>query len=114
MEVLTIENRTTAPLPTMNSTAYKTATMIIRAVNHKLRKQIISLLDENKRMHVSDIYAKLKLQQSVTSQHLALMRCAGIVTTNREGRNIYYILNHSRLAQIGHFADKTGNIPTKE
>ncbi len=114
MEAVLAEHKTTNALPSMNNVAFKTATLITRAVNHKLRKQIIALLDEQKRMHVSDIYAKLKLQQSVTSQHLALMRRAGIVLTNREGRNIYYLLNYKRLAEIGVFADQVGTAPVEQ
>lgn len=109
-----MEPTTTSPMPAMNNVAFKSATLITRAVNHRLRKQIIALLDEQKRMHVSDIYAKLKLQQSVTSQHLALMRRAEIVTTNREGRNIYYLLNYKRLEQIAMFSDKVGSEPLDE
>lgn len=114
MEELLIESKKVQSVPAMNATAFKAATMITRAVNHRLRRQIISLLDENKRMHVSDIYAKLKLQQSVTSQHLALMRRAGIVVTNREGRNIYYGLNYKRIAEVGQFADQVGSVEEVE
>ena len=87
----------------MNNTALKSASL-----NHTLRQHIIHLLDENKRMNVSDIYAKLKLQQSVTSQHLALMRRAGLVNTTRDGRNIYYELNYKQLQEVSYFVEKVG------
>ena len=108
-----VEARPAAVLAPINNVVLKSATLVTRAVNHKLRRQIITLLDANKRMHVSDIYSKLKLQQSVTSQHLALMRRAGIVETNREGRNIFYLLNYARLAEVANFVEHVG-IPVVE
>lgn len=81
----------------------KSAAMILRAVNHKLRQQIIKLLEENKRMNVTDIYVKLRLEQSVASQHLAILRRANVVITERDGKFIHYKLNHDKIAQISKF-----------
>jgi DNA-binding transcriptional ArsR family regulator len=47
------------------------------------------------------VYAKLKIEQSVASQHLAILRNANIVVTEREGKFIYYTINKQRLAEIG-------------
>ena len=47
------------------------AVLVLRAVNHKLRQSIIELLEENNRLTVTEIYVKLRLEQSVASQHLA-------------------------------------------
>jgi DNA-binding transcriptional ArsR family regulator len=81
----------------------KKAAMILRAMNHKLRQQMIKLLDENKKMTVTDIYVKLRLEQSVASQHLAILRRAGIVTTEREGKFIYYGVNYNRISEVNVF-----------
>ncbi len=80
--------------------AVKSAAMTLRAINHRLRQQIIKLLEENKRMNVTDIYVKLRLEQSVASQHLAILRRANIVHTIRDGKFIHYSLNHARLAAV--------------
>lgn len=81
----------------------KKAAMILRAMNHKLRQQMVRLLDENKKMTVTDIYVKLRLEQSVASQHLAILRRAGIVITEREGKFIYYAVNYSRISELNEF-----------
>jgi ArsR family transcriptional regulator, virulence genes transcriptional regulator len=81
-------------------TNLKKAAMILRALNHKLRQQIIKLLDENKRLTVTEIYIQLRLEQSVASQHLAILRRAGIVKTERDGKFIYYTIGHERVQQI--------------
>ena len=68
----------------------KKAALILRAINHKLRQQILKLIDEQGRITVTEIYVKLRLEQSVASQHLAILRKAGFVNTDRDGTFIYY------------------------
>ncbi len=93
--------------------AVKTAAMTLRAINHKLRQQIVRLLEENKRMNVTDIYVKLRLEQSVASQHLAILRRANIVITERDGKFIHYALNHARIASIAQFVQDLVNSDTE-
>lgn len=76
------------------------AVLVLRAINHKLRQRIVDLLEEFETMTVTDIYIKLRLEQSVASQHLAILRRAGVVITERQGKFIYYALNKDRLSQI--------------
>ena len=83
----------------------KKAAMILRALNHKLRQQIVKLIDENKRLTVTEIYVRLRLEQSVASQHLAILRRAGIVSTSRDGKFIFYSVNYTRLAEVVQFVE---------
>jgi ArsR family transcriptional regulator, virulence genes transcriptional regulator len=78
----------------------KKAAMILRALNHKLRQQIVKIIDENKKLTVTEIYIRLRLEQSVASQHLAILRRAGIVKTTRDGKFIFYTVNHDKIRQI--------------
>jgi len=82
------------------------AVLVLRAVNHKLRQRIIDLLEEHDSMTVTDIYIKLRLEQSVASQHLAILRRAGVVITEREGKFINYSLDKNRLAQISKLVEE--------
>ncbi len=82
------------------------AVLVLRAVNHKLRQRIIDLLEENERMTVTDIYIKLRLEQSVASQHLAILRKAGVAATERQGKFIYYSLDKDRLNQISRLVEE--------
>jgi DNA-binding transcriptional ArsR family regulator len=81
------------------------AVLVLRAVNHKLRQRMIDLLEEHQRMTVTDIYVKLRLEQSVASQHLAILRKAGVVITERQGKFIFYGLDKSRLTQISQLVE---------
>jgi DNA-binding transcriptional ArsR family regulator len=76
------------------------AVLVLRAVNHKLRQEMIRLLNQEGRMTVTELYVKLRLEQSVASQHLALLRRAGVVVTSRDGKFIYYSVDHERLDEI--------------
>ncbi len=84
----------------------KKAALILRAVNHKLRQQILKLINQKGRITVTEIYVKLRLEQSVASQHLAILRKAGFVKTLRDGKFIHYSVNTDRLEEVHKFAQQ--------
>ena len=81
----------------------KKASLILRSLNHKLRQQILRIIYEEKKITVTEIYVKLRLEQSVASQHLAILRKAGFVKTERDGKFIYYTINDKRVEAIERF-----------
>jgi DNA-binding transcriptional ArsR family regulator len=81
----------------------KKAALVLRAVNHKLRQQILKLIDEHGRMTVTELYVKMRLEQSVASQHLAILRKAGFVKTDRDGKFIYYSVSMDRMDEVNQF-----------
>ena len=87
----------------------KKAALILRAINHKLRQQILKLIDEQGRITVTEIYVKLRLEQSVASQHLAILRKADFVNTDRDGKFIYYSVNTNRLEELNQFVESLLN-----
>lgn len=84
----------------------KKAALVLRALNHKLRQQILNLIETEKKITVTEIYVRLRLEQSVASQHLAILRRAGIVTTQRDGKFIYYTVNYKRIDEINSVVDQ--------
>src|SRR6476659_4398864 len=82
----------------------KKAALTFRAINHSLRQEMLRLIDKNLRITVTEIYIKLRLEQSVASQHLAILRRAGIVSTERDGKCIFYSINYNRLKQVHEIA----------
>ena len=77
-----------------------TSAEILRALAHPLRMQILEFIDNNKSINVNKIYNTLKLEQSITSQHLRILRNAGIVDTIREGKFIHYTINYDKIAHV--------------
>ncbi|HRH47275.1 MAG TPA: metalloregulator ArsR/SmtB family transcription factor [Panacibacter sp.] len=78
----------------------KKTMIILRAINHKLRQQLIKLIDERKKMTVTEIFIEMRIEQSVASQHLAILRRAGLVNASRDGKFIYYTINYKRVKEI--------------
>ncbi len=105
LQVAVINNPETNENVRIDFLHMKKAMLIIRALNHKLRQQIIKLLDERRKMTVTEIYIDLRLEQSVTSQHLAILRRAGLVTATREGKFIYYSMNYKRVKEVSDFVE---------
>lgn len=94
------------PLQEADYLRIKKAALVLRALNHKLRQQIIKTIHERKRITVTELYVKLRLEQSVASQHLAILRKAEIVSTVREGKFIFYTINEDRILAINEFVKK--------
>ena len=80
------------------------AVLTLRSLNHPIRQRIVEMLKEKKKMTVTEIYIKLRLEQSVASQHLAILRRVEVLRTKRDGKFIFYTLNRSRLNEIRKFA----------
>ncbi len=83
----------------LDYTRLRKAALSIAALNHPIRKQIIKLLQEGARITVTEIFKKIKTEQSVASQHLAILRRADILNTQRNGKYIFYYINEHRLAE---------------
>ena len=82
------------------------AVLTLRAINHPLRKQLLIMIDEKRKITVTEIYSALKIEQSVASQHLAILRRADIVITKREGKFIFYGVNKKRIAEVTNLVDE--------
>ena len=90
----------------IDSLSLQKAALHYRAINHKLRQQILQLLHRNERLMVTSIYVKLRIEQSVASQHLAILRRAKLVNAKREGKSIYYAVNYPQVLQLHATAEK--------
>lgn len=70
---------------------------LLRALAHPLRMRILRFIDEHGTVNVNKIYNTMKLEQSITSQHLRIMRDVGVVITEREGKFVHYGIDYERL-----------------
>ncbi len=75
-------------------------TLVLRAINHKLRQQMILLIYKQKEITVTEIYTKLGLEQSIASQHLSILRRTGFVNAIRNGKQILYSVNEPFLEKV--------------
>jgi DNA-binding transcriptional ArsR family regulator len=65
------------------------AARLLRALSNENRLMLLCLLLEGERT-VSELNESLPLSQSALSQHLAVLREEGLVTTRRDAQSIYY------------------------
>ena len=84
---------------TLDYNLLKKSSLFLRAINHPLRQRMLEIIDDNPKITVTKIYIKLRLEQSVASQHLAILRNEGFVLAERSGKYIHYSVNHDRIAQ---------------
>jgi len=84
----------------INNEKLQESSEILRALAHPLRMKILEFIDRNKTINVNKIYNTMKLEQSITSQHLRILRVTGIVETKREGKFIHYSIDYSKLTNV--------------
>jgi DNA-binding transcriptional ArsR family regulator len=84
----------------VNLETSKQAAKILRAINHPLRQQIMTLIHTKGEVTVTEMYITLRVEQSVASMHLSILRGAGVVKTRRDGKTINYSINHEKLVAI--------------
>jgi len=62
------------------------STELMRALAHPLRLKILEYLDQNKNIQVNQIYNTLKIEQSIASQHLRILKNAGVLVADKDGK----------------------------
>ncbi len=68
---------------------------LMRALAHPLRLRILKFIDDSGNINVNKIYKALQIEQSITSQHLKILRLAGIVNAEKSGKLVSYKINYN-------------------
>jgi len=71
---------------------------VCKTLANPKRQEILECL-RNEDMTVNELVKKTGISQANLSQHLAIMRTKGIVSTERKGINVYYSLANSKIIQ---------------
>jgi DNA-binding transcriptional ArsR family regulator len=72
---------------------------VFRAIADPTRREMLELLRERE-LTVQQLAAPFAMSQPAVSQHLAVLRDSGLVSSRREGRNRVYRLEPSSLKAI--------------
>ena len=78
---------------------------IAKALGHPARIQIVRLLLEKQSCFGCDMVDEVKLAQSTVSEHLRILKSAGIITGEIEHPRVCYSLNPGRLAPLAALLD---------
>lgn len=77
------------------------AAQLLKTLGNEYRLLILCVLSEGE-FSVGELNARVELSQSSLSQHLAVLRQQGLVTTRREAQTIFYQLAESPALHIIH------------
>jgi len=77
---------------------YELHASMCKALANSKRLQILNLLRSGE-MSVNELAAQMEIREANVSQHLALMRQKGILSTRREGVAIYYRIANPKVIQ---------------
>src|SRR5690242_261589 len=83
--------------PFMNDRELK---LLCRAVGDVSRMRIVRELVHEQEISVSDLAERLLLSQPLVSWHLRILRRAGLLSTRKDGRQVYCSLDAHRVSQF--------------
>jgi len=73
---------------------------IFQALAHPTRIAIIELLRDEREVPVSRLHERLHLDQANVSQHLTVLRSKQLVTTRKDGNQVFYSLRDPVLGRV--------------
>lgn len=79
----------------------KQAVKILKLISEESKLRIMLLLAKEGTKRVTDISDILHMNQTTVSHHLSLLRNADLVTTKRDGKNIFYDINDELWRELG-------------
>ena len=87
--------------------------LLYRALADESRRRIILLLLRHN-CCVSALARKLDISESAVSQHLRLLRQAGLLTGERRGRFMHYAIDRERLRALAREIDAMADLETED
>lgn len=79
---------------------YESNAELLKVLAHPVRLCIVKGLIERGPSNVSTMYTDLNMPQSTISQHLAKLKSAKIVSSERKGLEIYYKVENETIIQL--------------
>lgn len=73
---------------------------LMMAIAHPLRLSILNIIDAHKSITVMNLSNELGIEQSVTSQHLRVLRENNLVICNKESRFVNYVCNYDLINNL--------------
>ena len=83
----------------MDKKLYELQTELCKTLSNPKRLEILDILKEEKEISVNQLAERLEIPKANTSQHLAVLRQAGVVATRKDGINVYYSLRSEKISE---------------
>jgi ArsR family transcriptional regulator, arsenate/arsenite/antimonite-responsive transcriptional repressor len=73
---------------------------LAKAIGHPARVRIVRMLSRKEARVCSEIVDELPLAQSTVSEHLRILKDAGLIRSNQDGPRIGYCINNDTLRRL--------------
>lgn len=83
----------------MSRPLYQMKAEFFKTLGHPARIRVLELLSEREHA-VAEMLPEVGIEAANLSQQLAVLRRAGLVTTRKEGSNVYYSLTSPHVAEL--------------
>jgi len=83
----------------MEKKLYEMQAELCKTLSNPKRLEILDILKERKEISVNSLAEILEIPKANTSQHLAVLRQAGVVNTRKNGINVYYSLRSAKISE---------------
>jgi ArsR family transcriptional regulator len=78
---------------------YQLKAEFFKTLGHPARIRVLELLSEREHA-VAELLPEVGIEPANLSQQLAVLRRAGLVSTRKEGSNVYYTLTSPKVAEL--------------
>jgi DNA-binding transcriptional ArsR family regulator len=78
---------------------YQLKAEFFKTLGHPTRIRVLELLSEREHS-VGEMLPEVAIEAANLSQHLAVLRRAGLVTTRKEGSSVFYSLTSQEVAEL--------------
>ena len=83
----------------MDRKLYEMQAQLCKTLSNPKRLEILDVLKEAGEVTVNALSEALEIPKANTSQHLAVLRQAGVVNSRRDGINVFYSLRSERISE---------------
>lgn len=73
---------------------------LAKAIGHPARVRILRMLSQKEARVCSQIVDELPLAQSTVSEHLRILKDAGLIRSSQDGARIGYCINYETLRKL--------------
>jgi len=83
----------------MDRKLYDLQAQLCKTLSNPKRLEILDILKAEGEITVNALAEALEIPKANTSQHLAVLRQAGVVNSRRDGINVFYSLRSDRISE---------------
>ncbi len=91
---------TTADTPAVSRQAERQLALLAKALGNPARVRILRLLLAHEACYCGEIVEEIPLAQATVSQHLKVLKEAGLIVGEIDGLRIGYCVSRARLAEL--------------